>query len=251
MLESTMQDFPLTIAMILQHGRTVHGDSEVVTFEGDSSRRASFVEVAGRAEQLAAALQRLGIEPGDRVGTFQWNTQEHLEAYLAVPTMGAVLHTLNIRLFPEQLTYVVNHAEDRVVIVDDTLIPLLANVAPDLKTVEHYVVVGEGDASALVDATAGADVLRYDEVLAAEDAGFAWPEVDERRPRPCATRAALPATPRASCTRTGRRCCIRSASTRPAQSGSPSTTGCCRSYRCSTPTPGACRTRRGSQDPTS
>ncbi len=175
-----MQDFPLTIAMILRHGRTVHGDSEVVTFEGDGSRRASFVEVAGRAEQLAAALQRLGIEPGDRVGTFQWNTQEHLEAYLAVPTMGAVLHTLNIRLFPEQLTYVVNHAEDRVVIVDDTLIPLLANVAPDLKTVEHFVVVGEGDASALVDAAAGADVLRYDELLAAEDAGFEWPEVDER-----------------------------------------------------------------------
>src|SRR5256714_13001713 len=175
-----MQDFPLTIAMTLRHGRTVHGDSEVVTFEGESSRRASFVEVAGRAEQLAAALQRLGIEPGDRVGTFQWNTQEHLEAYLAVPTMGAVLHTLNIRLFPEQLTYVVNHAEDRVVIVDDTLIPLLANVAPDLKTVEHYVVVGGGDPSALVDAAAGADVLRYDEVLAAEDAGFAWPEGDER-----------------------------------------------------------------------
>jgi fatty-acyl-CoA synthase len=180
MLESTMQDFPLTIAMILRHGRNVHGDSEVVTFEGDGSRRASFVEVAGRTEQLAAALQRLGIESGDRVGTFQWNTQEHLEAYLAVPTMGAVLHTLNIRLFPEQLTYVVNHAEDRVVIVDDTLIPLLAKVAPELKTVEHYIVVGDGDASALVDAAAAADVLRYDEVLAAETAGFAWPDVDER-----------------------------------------------------------------------
>src|SRR5437868_8748748 len=149
MLESTMQDFPLTIAMILRHGRTVHGDSEVVTFEGESSRRASFVEVAGRAEQLAAALQRLGIEPGDRVGTFQWNTQEQLEAYLAVPTMGAVLHTLNIRLFPEQLTYVVNHAEDRLIIVDDSLIPLLAKVAGDLTTVERYVVVGDGDVAVL------------------------------------------------------------------------------------------------------
>src|SRR5256885_4691760 len=168
MLESTMQDFPLTIAMILRHGRTVHGDSEVVTFEGEGSRRASFVEVAGRAEQLAAALQRLGIEPGDRVGTFQWNTQEHLEAYLAVPTMGAVLHTLNIRLFPEQLTYVVNHAEDRVVIVDDALVPLLANVAPDLKTVEHYVVVGEGDASALGDTAARADEPRYSAALTSE-----------------------------------------------------------------------------------
>jgi fatty-acyl-CoA synthase len=175
-----MQDFPLTIGMIFRHGRAVYGDSEVVTFEGDSCRRATFAEVAGRAEQLAGALQRLGIEPGDRVGTFQWNNQEHLEAYLAIPNMGAVLHTLNIRLFPELLTYVVNHAEDRVVIVDDSLVPLLARVAPDLKTIEHYIVVGAGDASALADAAAGADVLRYDELLAAESPGFAWPDIDER-----------------------------------------------------------------------
>ncbi|HEV8206054.1 MAG TPA: long-chain fatty acid--CoA ligase [Acidimicrobiia bacterium] len=180
MLESTMQDFPLTIGMILRHGQAVYGDSEVVTFEGDGSRRATFAEVAGRAGQLAGALQRLGIEAGDRVGTFQWNNQEHLEGYLAIPTMGAVLHTLNIRLFPELLTYVVNHAEDRVVIVDDSLVPVLARVAPDLKTVEHFIVVGSGDASALADAAAGADVLRYDDLLAAEDADFPWPDVDER-----------------------------------------------------------------------
>ena len=175
-----MQDFPLTIGMILRHGERVHSDSEVVTLEGDGSRRATFAEVAARAERLAATLRRLGIQDGDRVGTFQWNTQEHLEAYLAVPTMGAVLHTLNIRLFPEQLTYVVNHAEDRVVIVDDSLVPLLAAVAPDLKTVERYVVVGEGDATALADAAAGAEVLRYAELLAAESSGFEWPDVDER-----------------------------------------------------------------------
>src|SRR5438552_17707811 len=92
MLESTMQDFPLTIAMILRHGRTVHGDSEVVTFEGDGSRRASFAEVARRAEQPAAALQRLGIEPGDPLGTFPWHTQAHLQPYLAVPTTAAPPH---------------------------------------------------------------------------------------------------------------------------------------------------------------
>src|SRR5437764_3748788 len=174
MLESTMQDFPLTIAMILRHGRTVHGDSEVVTFEGDGSRRASFVEVAGRAEQLAAALQRLGIEAGDRVGTFLWNTQAHLEAYLAVPSMGAVLHTLNIRLFPEQLSYVVNHAEDRLVLVDASLAPVLARVVGELKTVQHIVVIGEGDASPL------GETLRYEQLLASADTGFDWPEVDER-----------------------------------------------------------------------
>jgi fatty-acyl-CoA synthase len=180
MFESTMQDFPLTIGMILRHGQTVYGDSDVVTFEGESSRRTPYTDVADRSERLASALTRLGIERGDRVGTFCWNNQEHLEAYLAVPTMGAVLHTLNIRLFPEQLTYVVNHAEDRVVIVDDSLVPLLAKVAADLKTVERYLVVGDGDASALEAAAAGAEVLRYDALLAAEAPGFAWPELDER-----------------------------------------------------------------------
>jgi fatty-acyl-CoA synthase len=180
MLESTMQDFPLTIGMILRHGRTVFGDSEVVTFQGDGCWRASFAEVAPRVDRLAGALRRLGIEEGDRVATFQWNNQEHLEAYLAIPNLGAVLHTLNIRLFPEQLTYVANHAEDRIVLVDDSLVPLLARVAPDLKTIEHYIVVGGGDASALADAAAGADVLRYDELLAAEQDEFPWPDVDER-----------------------------------------------------------------------
>jgi acyl-CoA synthetase (AMP-forming)/AMP-acid ligase II len=180
MLESTMQDFPLTIGMIFRHGRTVYSDSEVVTFEGDGCRRAAFADVAARAEQLAGALRRLGIVAGDRVGTFQWNNQEHLEAYLAIPNMGAVLHTLNIRLFPELLTYVVNHAEDRVVIVDDSLVPLLARVAPDLKTVEHYIVAGSGDAGALADAASSADVLRYDELLAAESPEYAWPDIDER-----------------------------------------------------------------------
>ena len=171
---STMQDRPLTINDIFSHGRQVHADSEVVTFMGDASRRASYREVGDRAERLAAALKRLGIGEGDRVGTFSWNTQEHLEAYLAIPCMGAVLHTLNLRLFPDQLTYIINHAEDRFIIVDDSLVPLLARVAKDLKAVERYIVVGDGDASAL------GDVLRYEAIIAAEEQGFEWPEIDER-----------------------------------------------------------------------
>src|SRR5581483_3691635 len=176
----TMQDYPLTIGMLFRHGVDVHGDSEVVTFEGEGSRRASFAEVGARIERLAAALQRLGIEPGDRVGTFAWNIQEHLEAYFAVPGIGGVLHTLNIRLFPEQLTYVVNHAADRVVLVDTTLIPLLAKVAPELTTVERYVVIGDGDVGALAEAAPNAEILRYDDLLAAEQPGISWPELDER-----------------------------------------------------------------------
>jgi fatty-acyl-CoA synthase len=171
----TMQDFPLTITALFAHGRTIHARSDVATFDGERSRHASFAAVAERADRLAGALRRLGIRPGDRVGTFAWNTQEHLEAYFAVPSMGAVLHTVNVRLFPEQLAYVVNHAEDRVLLVDDSLVPVLARVRDQLRTVEEFVVIGGGDASEL-----GGRVLRYEQLLAAERPGYEWPELDER-----------------------------------------------------------------------
>ena len=123
---STMQDEPLLLRTILQHGRRVHAQKKVITFTGDGYVESTFAEVSDRADQLAAALARLGVREGDRVGTFMWNNQTHLEAYLAVPCMGAVLHTLNIRLFPEQLAFVINHAEDRVIVVDASIAPLLA-----------------------------------------------------------------------------------------------------------------------------
>ena len=129
MIRSTMSESPLTINAVLRHGRRVHADSECVTFTGDGVRRASYGQVADNADRLAGALQRLGVGPGDPVGTFMWNDQEHLEAYFAVPCMGSVLHTLNIRLSPEQLVFVANHAKDRVVLVDSTLVPVLAPVA--------------------------------------------------------------------------------------------------------------------------
>src|SRR5580658_9335272 len=146
---STMQDGPLLISGILRHGQAVYGDSEVITVGPTGDRLATFTQVAGRADRLAAALGRLGVGDGDRVGTFAWNDQEHLEAYLAVPSMGAVLHTLNIRLFPEQLAYVINHAEDKVVIVDSSVAPLLAKVRDQCPTIEHVIVVGEGDSEGL------------------------------------------------------------------------------------------------------
>ena len=184
---STMQDFPLTIGMIFRHGRAVHPDGQVVTFDGEGTRSATFTEIADRAERLAAALDRLGVGAGDRVATLCWNHQEHVEAYFAIPGMGAVLHTLNLRLFPEQLEYIVNHAEDRVVILDASLLPILTPLAHTFGTVEHYVVIGAAEAEALdalrAAATAagrGADVLDYETLLAAEAPGFAWPEVDER-----------------------------------------------------------------------
>ncbi len=174
---STMQDAPLLVSGILRHGQNIYGDSRVITVTGSAgeSTAATFTEVAERSEQLAKALGRLGVGDSDRVGTFLWNNQAHLEAYLGIPAMGAVLHTLNLRLFPEQLAYVINHAEDQVIIVDASIAPLLARVRDQLTTVKHIIVNGAGDASAL------GDTLSYEELLAAEEPGYDWPTFDERQ----------------------------------------------------------------------
>ena len=174
MLTSTMQPRPLLVRDIMRHGETFYADSKVITVHADHYQEASYAEVAERATRLASALAQHGIEAGDRVGTFLWNNQTHLEAYLAIPSMGAVIHTLNIRLFPEQLAYVINHAEDSIIIVDDVIIPLLARVADQLSTVKLYVVAGDGDASALP-----GPVIRYEDFLASGEPNFNWPEFDE------------------------------------------------------------------------
>ena len=173
-----MQDFPLTITSVLRHGGVVHAAGECVTWTDAGPRRATYGTVAANAGRLAHALEKLGVGAGDRVGTFMWNSQEHLEAYLAVPSMGAVLHTLNIRLFPEQLAYVVNHAADKVVLIDDSLAAVFAKIAPELTSVEHFVVIGDGDASALGHEI---PIARYDDLLASEPAQYPWPELDERQ----------------------------------------------------------------------
>ena len=168
----TMQDYPLTLTMLFKHGARIHSTSEVVSFLGERSVRAKFPEVAARAARLAAALHRLGVRSGDRVGTLCWNHQQNLETYFAVPCMGAVNHTLNLRLFPDQLAYIINHAEDRIIILDESLIPVLEKVKPQLKTVEQTIVVGDN---------AGLPgSLNYEELLAGADPDFEWPEIDER-----------------------------------------------------------------------
>src|SRR3954447_22069934 len=176
MLESTMQDgFQLTLGHVLDQMRHVYPDSQVATLTDDGVKRATYADVAERVDRLCAALKALGVKEGDRVATFSWNTQQHLELYLGAPCMGAVLHTLNIRLFPEQLTYVANHAEDKVVFVDESLVPALEKVAPDFETVERFVVIGDGDAGSLP------DPLRYEELLAEQEPAFDYPEIDERQ----------------------------------------------------------------------
>ncbi|KWX25540.1 long-chain fatty acid--CoA ligase [Mycolicibacterium wolinskyi] len=177
-MDSTMQKWPLTITAILRHACGVNGDRTVTTATGQGGyRTTSYREVGEQAARLAHALRGLGITEDERVGTFMWNNTEHLTAYLALPAMGAVLHTLNIRLSPEQIAFIANEAEDRVIIADSSLIPLLAPVLPLAETVHTVLVVGDGDLAPLT--ASGKTVLRYDEALAGQSPQFDWPDIDE------------------------------------------------------------------------
>ncbi|MEU4925145.1 long-chain fatty acid--CoA ligase [Streptomyces yokosukanensis] len=178
---STMQDVPLTVTRILTHGTLVHGRSQIITWTGEPEpQRRSFAEVGTRAVRLANALRdELGIRGDDRVATLMWNNAEHVEAYFAIPAMGAVLHTLNLRLPAEQLVWIVNHAADRVVVVNGSLIPLLAPLLSKLPTVEHVVVSGPGDRSPLQGTHAR--IHEYEELIADRPTTYDWPELDERQ----------------------------------------------------------------------
>ncbi|MER5227524.1 long-chain fatty acid--CoA ligase [Streptomyces flaveus] len=179
-VQSTMQDVPLLISRILTHGSTIHGSSQVITWTGEGEpQRRSFAEIGARAARLAHALRELGVEEGQPTGTLMWNNAEHVEAYFAIPSMGAVLHTLNLRLPPEQLAWIVNHAADRVVIANGSLLPLLAPLLPHLKTVEHVIVSGPGDRSLLDGASV--QVHEYEELIDGKPETYDWPELDERQ----------------------------------------------------------------------
>jgi fatty-acyl-CoA synthase len=195
-----MQDVPLTVTRILVHGTLVHGRSTITTWTGQGQpQRRTFRETGVRAVQLANALRdELGVGRGDRIATLMWNNAEHMEAYLAIPSMGAVLHTLNLRLPVDQLTWIVNHAADRVILVNGTLLPLLAPLLPRLESVEHVVVVGPGDLTLLTSDPNGTEgpndpngttastgarrpaVHDYEELLAGRPVRYDWPELDER-----------------------------------------------------------------------
>jgi fatty-acyl-CoA synthase len=189
-LRGLMQDdFPLTLAHARRRMRDCHPQAQIATLSADGIARASYGEVCERIDRLAHVLRRLGVEPGDRVATFAWNNQRHFELYFAVPCCGAVLHTLNVRLFAEQIAYIVGHAEDELIFLDDSLVPLLEPLAPQLTGVRHFILMGDpehpGDPGRLP------NVLRYEELLAdAADAaagsgrgvdGFDYPELDERQ----------------------------------------------------------------------
>jgi fatty-acyl-CoA synthase len=176
-LASTMGDVDLSLRTILEHGSSIFGDAQVVTFHGDRTTTATFAEVGARAHRLAHALHGLGIKPGDRVGTLMFNIQAHEEAYFAVPSMGAVLHTLNFRLHADQLAWVINHAEDQVIVCEGFLLPALLAIRAQLSTVRHIIVIGDPPAGS--DKPAG--LLDYEQLLSAQtNSSFPWPDVPER-----------------------------------------------------------------------
>ena len=181
-MDSTMMGFPLTVSTVLRYGTMIFGDKEVVTCAGDApARRRSYAAVGERAARLASALRSLGVDGDQRVATFMWNNAEHLEAYLAIPSMGAVLHTLNLRLSADQVGYIATHAGDHAVIADSSLIPLLARILPLAATIKHVIVSGSAADVALASlAGAGREVHSYEELLAGAPDSFAWPDVDER-----------------------------------------------------------------------
>jgi fatty-acyl-CoA synthase len=182
-VQSTMMDVPLTVQAIMRYGTSAYTDREVVTCTSSGTRRQSYGETGARAARLANALRSLGVDGDQRVATLMWNNAEHLEAYLAIPSMGAVLHTLNLRLDPQVIGYIASHAGDDVVIVDATLVPLLAQVLPHAPAIRHVLVTSPepGTPSPVGDlAPAGPQVHSYEDLLAAQPDTFDWPELDER-----------------------------------------------------------------------
>ncbi|HZG29415.1 MAG TPA: long-chain-fatty-acid--CoA ligase [Ensifer sp.] len=175
-MRALMQERQLLISSLIEHAATYHPETEIVsrTCEG-ATIRSSYREIRSRAKQLAKALVAMGVKPGDRVGTLAWNTHRHMELYFAVSGIGAVLHTVNPRLFPEQIEYIVNHAEDKVLFFDITFAGLIGKLRPHLGTVERFVAMTD---SGHLPAEAG-DCAAYEDVIAAQDDRFDWPQFAE------------------------------------------------------------------------
>jgi 3-(methylthio)propionyl---CoA ligase len=174
-MRGLMSQERLLVSMLIRHAARFHGDTEIVSRLVDGGiHRYGYAEAERRSRRLARALLRLGIEPGDRVGTLAWNTYRHFELYYGISGIGAVCHTINPRLFDEQIVYIINHAQDRLLFVDSSFVPLIERLRPQLPADCRVVLLEPADTSLPVLAT-------YDELVAAEDeAGFDWPEFDEQ-----------------------------------------------------------------------
>lgn len=173
-----MQKTPLLLSRIMGRGAKLSPEEEIVTLTADGTHRQTYAETWKRANQLAGALSNMGVEVGDRVASFMWNNWRHLELYMGIPSMGAVLHTLNIRLSPTDLEYIINHAESKIIIIDEDLLPLLEPLAGKIPTVERVIVCSHGEGMG----TESFETVDYDALIADQPAVYTWPEIDENSP---------------------------------------------------------------------
>ncbi|HEY7417124.1 MAG TPA: long-chain fatty acid--CoA ligase [Ktedonobacteraceae bacterium] len=175
-MNGLMMDYPLTLQHTFHRATHLFPEREVATLTEDGIHRYTYADFGRRTTRLAAALAKLGVKSGDRVATFGWNSYRHLELYFAIPCMGAVLHTLNIRLFADQIAYIANDAEDSIIFIDGDLIPLLEPLAEKLPTVRQYVIMGTPSPKATGKLSPSID---YEELLESAPEDFAWPKLDE------------------------------------------------------------------------
>jgi len=177
-MKGLMQEHELLISSVIRHAAENHGDREVVTREPDGRiARSNYAQVEQRARQLAASLAGLGIRAGDCVATLAMNSYRHLECYYGISGMGAVLHTVNPRLFAEQISYIINHGQSRALLLDRCFLPLVESIAPRLKRIEHLIVLTE---STLMPPAGERPMLCYEQLLDAAPRSYQWPSFDER-----------------------------------------------------------------------
>nr|WP_281300752.1 MULTISPECIES: long-chain-fatty-acid--CoA ligase [unclassified Iodidimonas] len=178
MMQGLMQDWPLLQSKLIDHAARAHPEREIVTYSVEGPvHRTNYRELHLRSKKLAQALQRLGVGLGDRVGTLAWNTWRHVELWFGVSGMGAVAHTINPRLFAEQITYIANHAGDKVLCLDLTFIPLIEPLLDQLQTIEHFIIMT--DRAHMPAATKIPNPLCYEDLIAHEDGAYPWPDLDE------------------------------------------------------------------------
>ncbi len=179
-MHGSMQDWPLLVSKIIDHAATNHGQREVVSLTCEGGiHRSNWATVRRRAKQVAGALRELGVAPGDRVATLAWNTHRHLESWYGISGMGGVAHTINPRLFEDQIVYIANHAEDRVLFFDLTFVKLVEKLAPRFTSIQHYVLLTD---AAHMPADTSLDLLCYEDIIAAHSPETPWTEVAETAP---------------------------------------------------------------------
>lgn len=180
MLLGKMMHQPLTMGSLIDHAARYHAETEIVSALTEGGfERSNWRRIGENARRIGSALQQRGMEPGDRIGTLAWNNRRHLELYFGVPGMGMICHTLNPRLAPEQLTYIVNHATDRMLFIERTFVPLIAAIRDQLSTLRGVVMLGPRDEAAAAELPG---LLFYEDLLAEGDPAAPWAEVDETAP---------------------------------------------------------------------